>query len=137
MAVDFYRGVNALLHDLSRSGYNPELIEKTETEDRVLAASIRILPDTIIHWDRESRSVWAEGPWRNIVRVERRLRKLYRGGIIKRSLRRPKVVAATLLAIATLLSAYLISTSHDPIPQGAAVAPPANSLPAEPASSGE
>lgn len=117
MALDYYKGINTLLDDLRRSGLCPS-VAKSSGGDRMLTAEIAVKGGVVIHWDRESRSVWTEGPWPDAARVEGRLRRLYHGSAFRRASRQPKVIASVLAAAAMLVASYLASDrSNLPAPE--------------------
>lgn len=108
MAVNFYNGLSILLDDLRRAGFHPFVLKRSG-ESKALAAEIAVEGGLIIHWDRESCSLWTEGPWPQAKRLEARLRRRYEGSVAGRIAKQPKVIASILAASAVLVGSYLFS----------------------------
>lgn len=109
MAVNFSKGLPVLLEDLRRLGFKPSILRQVG-RNRVLAAEIRIQDGLLIHWDRDSRSLWTEGPWPDAARLEARLDRLYHGTLFHRAAKEPKVVASVIAGCALLVASYVMST---------------------------
>jgi hypothetical protein len=133
MAVNFTHGIETLLSQLKKCGYRPEVVDTTARSDRILAAVVKISSDTVLHWDRDSYTVWAEGPREKARRVERRLRKAVRGGALSRLWRQPRLLAALIMTLAILATSYSIGRNRPPIVPST-VPPPAAQTATPPAS---
>lgn len=82
MAVDFFRKPEVLIRDLKRKGFPVENVASEDGEPG-RAMQIRVGQGLTVNWDRDSRSVWAEGPWPDVERLETFLRKRYQGGWLR------------------------------------------------------
>jgi hypothetical protein len=103
MAVTFRKGPKTLLRDLQKRGYE---IASVHNADGNSARSIQIFlkEGVIINWDRDSRSVWAEGPWPQSHKAEAYLKRIYEGGWVGRAFaRRRKMIVGTLVAITIVI----------------------------------
>lgn len=101
MAVNFHHHVDALIRDFQRRGLEPEIVQVSGNPPR--AMEIRVAKKISVHWDADTRSVWAEGPWPEIERLESYIRRRFNG----RWRRRPKKLVG--LLVAGLLAGILIS----------------------------
>ncbi|PTY04631.1 hypothetical protein DB347_18115 [Opitutaceae bacterium EW11] len=100
MAVDFFRKPETLIRDLRRRGFLVENVDSREGDPN-RAMQIRLSHGLTVNWDRDSRSVWAEGPWPEVERLETALRKWYEGGWIRKLRMQPGTALA--VAVVTLL----------------------------------
>ncbi len=105
MAVNYHKGMDDLLVELRRNGLHPSVLKKSG-EKRPLAAEIAVKGGLVVHWDRDSRSLWAEGPWPDTARLEARLNRLRRGNKFQRTAQKPSVIAGVLAAVAMLAASY-------------------------------
>ena len=78
MAVTFRRGPNTLVKELQRRGFRVESVYSMDgAPDRSLQICLR--NGVIVNWDRDSQSVWADGPWEKSRKVEAYLQKRAEG----------------------------------------------------------
>lgn len=103
MAVTFSRSVQVLIHEFQRRGLNPEVVA-TSGGEPPRAVQIRVADALMVHWDADSRSVWAEGPWPEVQRLENFIRRRFNGGRLRR-LRKP---ATAVRALALVLLVLLV-----------------------------
>jgi hypothetical protein len=96
MAIDFNAGFDSLLADLKEAGLEPLVVSSTGGR-RPRAAEVKVENELSVHWDRDSRSVWVEGPWDRAEKVERMLRRRRAKRRFGRSLTRPTVARRVIL----------------------------------------
>jgi hypothetical protein len=101
MAIDFFRSPETLVRDLTRRGWSVQSVE-TSGGTPPRAAQIRLDDGVTVNWDRDSRSVWAEGPWPDAQKVENSLRRFYSGRISRRFRAHP-VKAGVVVAMSIAL----------------------------------
>ena len=74
MAVTFRRGPKSLVRELQRRGFRVESVYSMDgAPDRSLQICLR--NGVVVNWDRDSQSVWADGPWEKSRKVEAYLEK--------------------------------------------------------------
>lgn len=102
MAVNFNHHIEDLIRDFQRRGLKPEIVQTTGNPPR--AMEIRIAKKISVHWDADSRSVWAEGPWPEIERLESYIRRRFHGRWRRRGRVLKTIMRVLVLSvIATLL----------------------------------
>lgn len=107
MAVNFHHHIDDLIRDFQRRGMNPEIVQSSGNPPR--AMEIRVAKKISVHWDADSRSVWAEGPWPEIERLESSIRRRFNGRWRKRRRLPKKIVGLVVVsAIVTLLLGFLV-----------------------------
>lgn len=77
MAVNFQHHIELLIRDFQRRGLKPEIVQIYGNPPR--AMEIRVANKISVHWDADSRSVWAEGPWPEINRLETYIHRRFNG----------------------------------------------------------
>ncbi len=78
MAVTFRRGPNTLVKELKRRGFRVESVYSMDgAPDRTLQVCLK--GGVIVNWDRDSQSVWVDGPWEKSRKVEAYLQKRAEG----------------------------------------------------------
>jgi|GEM_PF-3693977 len=77
MAVNYHYHIELLLRDFQRRGLKPEIVQTSGNPPR--AMEIRVAKKISVHWDADSRSVWAEGPWPEIERLENYIHRRFNG----------------------------------------------------------
>lgn len=77
MAVNFQHHIEILIRDFQRRGLKPEIVQTFGNPPR--AMEIRVANKISVHWDADSRSVWAEGPWPEIDRLENYIHRRFNG----------------------------------------------------------
>ncbi len=76
MAITYRKGASSLVAELQQEGFEIDAVVKTEGAPE-RGAQIFLRGGTVVNWDRDSRSIWAEGPWPESERVEASLRAMY------------------------------------------------------------
>jgi hypothetical protein len=84
MAVKFRKNLSSLVRDLSRGGFGVKLVDNI-SGGRGRHADVHLYNNVVVSWDPHSKTVWAEGPHKNVERVERYLRGLYEKRGLKRA----------------------------------------------------
>lgn len=115
MAVNFHHHIESLIRDFQRRGLQPEIVQVSGNPPRSM--EIRVAKKISVHWDADSRSVWAEGPWPEIERLESYIRRRFGGRWRRRdqiSKRLVGVVAVSLAA--TVLLGLCIPAVRNQLP---------------------
>jgi hypothetical protein len=104
MAVTFRRGPNTLVKELQRRGFRVDSVYSMDgAPDRSL--QICLHNGVIVNWDRDSQSVWADGPWDKSRKVEAYLQKRAEGSRRSRGRRsRGRYIFLSLAAAAIVLA---------------------------------
>ncbi|HEU5080085.1 MAG TPA: hypothetical protein VFT72_12800 [Opitutaceae bacterium] len=97
MAIEFNAGFDSLLADLKNAGLEPVVISSMGG-NRPRAAEVQVEDELSVHWDRDSRSVWVEGPWDRAEKIERMLRRKRAQRRFGRNLARPAVARRVILS---------------------------------------
>jgi hypothetical protein len=77
MAVRFQKSPSTLFRELQEGGYAPVPFSITLSARDAAEAEIPLANGVIVKWDRDSHSVWVEGPIDEANRVETYLRRRY------------------------------------------------------------
>ena len=102
MAIRFRGRPTSLVEELERAGYRISQVLSDAGDPR---KSLQILLENgaVVNWDRDSRSIWAEGPAPLIVRLERALSSLSRG----RGRARRSTIFQWFFAVICLLAGFI------------------------------
>lgn len=118
MAVDFFRSMDVLIADFQKRGLHPEVVE-TSGGTPPRTAQIRLTDRVTVHWDGESRIVWAEGPWPEFQEIENYIRRRFSGSWLHRATRpdtaKRLIVVGVWLAVVFGIIVPLLR-SRNPIP---------------------
>jgi hypothetical protein len=118
MAVDFFRSMDVLIAEFQRRGLRPQVVE-TSGGTPPRTAQIRLTDRITVHWDGESRIVWAEGPWPEFEEIENYIRRRFAGNWLHRASRpdtaKRLIVIGVWLALVFGIIVPLLR-SRDPIP---------------------
>jgi len=135
MAITFHRGPQTLASEIKRAGY--QIVDVTsDISDPSRSVQIWLENGVVVNWDRDSHSVWANGPERLTEKIEGYIASR-RGKRRQRKTRKPSSVVsffAMLIMVAGLLLAIVWQTvsgqhtNHSPD----TTSPPAANLPDAP-----
>jgi hypothetical protein len=77
MAVRFQKSPSTLFRELQEGGYAPVPFSITLSARDAAGAEIPLANGVVVKWDRDSHSVWVEGPLNEASGVETYLRRRY------------------------------------------------------------
>lgn len=108
MAISFHGGFDSLLAELQDAGLQPIVVSATGGT-RPRAAEVQLKEQLSVHWDRDTRTVWVEGPWDRAMKLERQIRRRRTKRRLGRSIATPAMAlrAAVLVAV---LGALLVGS---------------------------
>lgn len=112
MAVTFRKGPKTLLNDLQKRGYKVASVQNA-AGNPARSIQIYLKNGLVINWDRDSRSVWAEGPWPQAQKAEAYLKKIYEGNWLRRMLARNRTaIFVTILLVTIALISSRVFAPH-------------------------
>ncbi len=115
MAITFRKGPTTLVKELERAGYRIADV-LSDAGDPRRSLQILLKNGAVVNWDRDSHSVWAEGPAPVARRLESVVDHAGRRRVISRT-RRTRVLAyfcAVILCVAALAAIYLKAQRSPP-----------------------